>query len=206
MIRLKEKYKKEVIPAMMKEFGYKSNMAVPRIEKVIINSCFGKLVSGKTSQEVKKIQENILEDLTLISGQKPILVKAKKSISGFKLRKGMPVAATLTLRRKRMYDFLERLIYITFPRSRDFRGISSNSIDKNGNLTIGIKEHIAFPEVSTEKEKNIFGLEITVVTTAKTKERGIELLKLMGFPIKGFVREGKRAAKPERLQNLYPVK
>lgn len=184
MLSLKDKYKKEVIPEMMKKFGYKSSMAVPRIEKVIINSCFGKLVSGKTSQEVKKIQENILEDLALISGQKPMLIKAKKSISSFKLREGIPIAAIVTLRRKRMYDFLERLIYITFPRSRDFRGIDSNSIDRNGNLTIGFKEHIAFPEVSTEKEKNIFGLEITVVTTSKTKEKGLELLKLLGFPIK----------------------
>ncbi len=184
MLKLSEKYKKEVIPEMMKKFGYKSNMAIPRVEKVIINSCFGKSISGKTSQEVKKIQENILEDLALISGQKPVLIKAKKSISGFKLRKGTPIAALVILRRKRMYDFLERLIYITFPRLRDFRGINSNSIDENGNLTIGIKEQITFPEVSTEKEKNIFGLEITVVTTAKTKEKGLELLKFLGFPIK----------------------
>ena len=184
MLKLSDKYKKEIIPEMMRKFNYKSVMAVPRVEKVIINSCFGKLISGKTSQEVKKIQENILGDLALISGQKPILIKAKKSISSFKLRKGMPIAAVVILRRKRMYDFLERLIYITFPRSRDFRGINSNSIDKNGNLTVGLKEHIVFPEVSTEKEKNIFGLEITVVTTAKTKKEGIELLKLFGFPIK----------------------
>ena len=184
MLRLSEKYKKEVIPTMIEKFGYKSSMAVPRIEKVVINSCFGKLISAKTSQEAKKFQENILGDLSSISGQKPILIKAKKSISGFKLRKGMPISAIVTLRKKRMYDFLERLIYITFPRSRDFRGISSNSIDKSGNLTIGIKEHITFPEVSTEKEKNIFGLEITVVTTAKTKEKSLELLKLLGFPIK----------------------
>ena len=184
MLKLLEKYKKEVVPKMVERFGYKSPMAVPRVEKVIINSCFGKLISGKTSQEIKKIQENILGDLALISGQKPMLIKAKKSISGFKLRKGIPIAAIVILRRKRMYDFLERLIYITFPRSRDFRGINSNSIDKNGNLTIGIKEHITFPEVSTEKEKNIFGLEITVITTAKTKEKCLELLKLLGFPIK----------------------
>lgn len=184
MLRLKQKYIKEVIPKMQKEFGYKNLMAVPCVEKVVINSSFGKLISGKTSQEVKKIKANISEDLALITGQKPMLIKAKKSIAGFKLREGMEISAKVVLRKRRMYDFLERLIYITFPRSRDFRGINSDSIDKNGNLTIGMKEHIAFPEISTEKEKNIFGLEITVVTTAGAKEKGLELLKLIGFPIK----------------------
>lgn len=183
-MRLKEKYNQEVIPKMMERFGYKSRMAVPRIEKVVINTSFGKLISGKSSQEAEKIRETILGDLALISGQKPILIKAKKSISGFKLRKGTPIAAKVILRRKRMYDFLERLIYITLPRSRDFRGIDPNSVDENGNLTIGLKEQIAFPEVSTEKEKNIFGLEITIVTTAKKKERALELLKLLGFPMR----------------------
>ncbi len=183
-MRLKEKYQKEVIPAMMERFGYKTKMAVPRIEKVIVNTGFGRLVSGKTSEEQKKIQEVILNDLTLICGQHPILTKAKKAISGFKTRKGLPIGAKVTLRGKRMVDFLERLIHITLPRSRDFQGIDSASFDKKGNLTIGIREQIAFPEISPERTKIIFGLEITVVTTATKREEGIELLRLMGFPIK----------------------
>jgi large subunit ribosomal protein L5 len=183
-MNLKEKYEKEVLPKMMKKFGYKNKMAVPKIEKVVINVGFGKLISEKDSQEQKKIQEAILEDLAQISGQRPILTKSKKSISGFKLRKGLPIGAKVTLRRKKMYDFLERLINIGLPRSRDFWGIPENSVDKNGNLTIGIKEHIAFPEISPEKTKFIFGFEVTVVTNAKDREKGLELFKLMGFPIK----------------------
>jgi len=159
-------------------------MAVPRIEKVIVNTSFGKLIVGKTSDEQKKFLDSILEDLSLICGQKPILKGAKKSISTFKLRKGSPVGAKITLRKKRMYDFLERLIHIVLPRSRDFRGIDPTSFDKKGNLTVGIREHITFPEVSPEKTKTIFGLEITIVTDAKKREEGIELLRLMGFPIK----------------------
>lgn len=183
-MRLLEKYKKEVVPAMMKKFGYKNLMAVPKIEKVIVNTGFGRLVTGKTADEQKKIVEAIANDLALITGQKPIITKAKTSISGFKTKKGMPLGAKVTLRRKRMYDFLERLIHIALPRSKDFQGIDLKSFDRKGNLTIGIKEHIAFPEVSPEKVKNIFGLEITIVTNSKRKEEGIELLKLMGFPIK----------------------
>jgi large subunit ribosomal protein L5 len=183
-MNLKEKYEKEVLPKMMKKFGYKNKMSVPKIEKVVINVGFGKLISEKDSQEQKKIQEAILEDLAQISGQRPVLTKAKKSISGFKLRKGLPIGAKVTLRRKKMYDFLERLINFGLPRSRDFWGIPENSVDKNGNLTIGIKEHIAFPEISPEKTKFIFGFEVTVVTNAKDREKGLELFKLMGFPIK----------------------
>ena len=184
MIHLKDKYIKEVIPAMKEKFGYKNEMAVPKIEKVVINVGIGKLISGKPIDEQKKIQETILEEVALISGQRPILTKAKKSISGFKIKRGQPVGVKVTLRKKRMYDFLERLIHITLPRSRDFHGIDPKSVDKEGNLTIGIKEHIAFPEISPEKIKFIFGLEITIVTTAKTREEGLELLKLLGFPIK----------------------
>lgn len=184
MMPLKEKYEKEVIPEMIKKFGYKNKMAVPKIEKVMVNTSFAKLISGKSSEEAEKIQEAILNDLALICGQKPIVTKAKKSISGFKLKKGKVIGAKVTLRRKRMYDFLERLIHIALPRSRDFQGIDQKSFDKKGNLTIGIREHIVFPEVSPEKVKNIFGLEVTIVTTAKTQREGIELLKLMGFPIK----------------------
>ncbi len=184
MLSLKDKYQKEVIPAMMKKFGYKNKMAVPKIEKVVINNSFGSLVSGKTSKEQEKIQQIISNDLALISGQKPVLTRARKSIAGFKIRKGAPVGMKVTLRKKRMYDFLERLVNIALPRSRDFQGIKSSSIDKNGNLTIGIKEHICFPEVSPEKSNLIFGFEVIISTTAKTKKEGLELLKLMGFPIK----------------------
>ena len=142
---------------MMAKFGYESPMAVPKIEKVVINTGFGKLVVGKTSDEQKKIQEAILNELALITGQKPILTRAKKSISAFKIRKGIPLGSQVILRRKKMFDFLERLIHIGLPRSRDFRGINLQSFDRKGNLTIGIREHIVFPEVSPEKVKNIFG-------------------------------------------------
>ena len=184
MLHLKEKYQKEVIPAMMERFGYKNAIAVPRIEKVVINTGFGKLISGKTSEEQKKFCQNILGDLSLICGQKAQITVAKKSVAGFKLRKGIPIGARATLRKQRMNDFLERLIHIGFPRSRDFQGIDSKSFDKRGNLTIGIKEQIIFPEILPERARNIFGFEITITTTAKKKEEGIELLKLMGFPIK----------------------
>ena len=183
-LNLLEKYKKEVISKMMEKFGYKNEMAVPKIEKVMINTGFGRIVSGKTSDEQKKISEAILNDLILISGQRAILTKAKKAISSFKIREGQLIGAMVTLRGKRMYDFLERLIHIALPRSRDFRGIDQKSFDKQGNLTIGIKEHICFPEISPEQVKNIFGLEVTVVTNAKSKEEGLELLRLIGFPIK----------------------
>jgi len=182
--RLPEKYKREAIPQMMEKFGYKNIMAVPKIEKVVVNTGFGRLIADKTSQEQKKIFEAILEDFSLITGQRPVLTRAKKSISGFKIRQGLPIGAQVTLRGERMFDFLERLINIGLPRSRDFQGIDSKSFDKKGNLTIAIREHITFPEILIEKAKNIFGLEITVVTTAKKKEEGIELLKLLGFPIK----------------------
>lgn len=184
MLRLKEKYQKEVVPQMIERFGYKNQMAVPKIEKVVINTGFGRQVSDKTSGEQKKIQEAILEDLSLISGQRPILKKAKKSISGFKIRKGQVIGAAIILRKKRMFDFLERLIHIVLPRLRDFQGIALDSFDKKGNLTVGIREHIVFPEILPEKTKDIFGLEVTTVTTAKKQEEGIELLRLLGFPVK----------------------
>jgi large subunit ribosomal protein L5 len=181
---LSEKYQKEVIPEMMKKFGYKNTMAVPKIKKVVVNTGFGRLIAGKTSEEQKKISDAISEDFSLITGQKPILKNSKKSIAGFKTRKGLPIGTAVILRGKMMKDFLERLIHLVLPRLRDFQGIDPNSFDNKGNLTIGIKEHIAFLEVSPEKSKNIFGLEITVVTNTKTREEGIELLKLLGFPIK----------------------
>lgn len=184
MLKLKDKYQKEVIPQMMEKFGYKNKMAVPKIEKVVLNVGFGRLISGKSSDEQKKIYESILNDLTLIAGQRAILTFAKKSISGFKTRKGLAIGAKVTLRRKRMYDFLERLIHIALPRSRDFRGIEKKSFDQKGNLTIGIKEQTVFPEILPEKAKIIFGLEATISIKTKKREEAIELLKLLGFPIK----------------------
>jgi len=184
MDSLKEKYKKEVVPLMMEKFGYKSPMAVPCIKKVVLNSSFGKEVVGKSASEREKIQNLITQDLSLIAGQKTNLVKSKKSIAGFKLREGLEIAAVVTLRKDRMWALLERLIYLSLPRSRDFKGLDPKSMDKNGNLSIGFKEHIFFPEIFTEKEKTIFGLEITVVTNAKSKEEGLELYKLLGFPMK----------------------
>ena len=184
MLRLKEKYQKEIIPAMMEKFQYKNSMAVPKIETVIVNIGFGRFITGKTSDEEKKIINAVLADLTKICGQKAIATKAKKSIAGFKIRQGQLIGAKVVLRRKMMHDFLERLIHIVLPRSRDFRGIDQNSFDEKGNLTIGIREHIAFPEIAPEEMKLNFGLEVTVVTTAKNKKEGIELLKLLGFPVK----------------------
>lgn len=182
--KLKEKYTKEVIPAMMKKFGYKNVMAIPKVEKVVVNTGFGRTIFNKTSEEQKKTYKLIFDDLGSICAQKPILTKAKKSISGFKLREGMSIGAKVTLRGRKMYDFLERVIHIALPRFRDFRGIDLKSFDKEGNLTIAIKEHIVFPEVSPEKAKTIFGFEITVVTTAENREESIELLRFLGFPIK----------------------
>jgi large subunit ribosomal protein L5 len=181
---LKEKYNKEVLPEMKKEFGYKSSMAVPKIEKVSVNVGFGRSVVGKSAQERKKIQEGIIKDLSLITGQKMVLRKAKKSISSFKTRKGMSIGTSCMLRGKKMNDFLERLIHVALPRSRDFKGIDPKSVDQSGNLSIGIKEHIIFPEVSPEQAKQIFGLEVTIATTAENKEEGLKLFKLLGFPIK----------------------
>ena len=168
---------------MMEKFGYRNKMAVPRFEKVVVNTGFGRQIVGKSSAEQKKFLETMLEQLTLITGQKPILTKAKSSISAFKIKKGTPVGAMVTLRGQRMWDFLERLINIILPRSRDFKGIPAKSINL-GNLTIGIKESIAFPEISPEKTKGIFGLEISVVTNAPKKQEAFELFRLIGIPIK----------------------
>ncbi len=172
------RYRKIVVPALQKEFGIKNTMAVPKIEKVVINVGIGKVVKDD------KFVEKIVRDLGLLSGQKPIFRKARKSISGFKTRQGMNIGLMVTLHSKRMYDFIDRLIHVALPRSKDFRGISSKNFDKNGNLNLGIKEHSIFPEIHYESLKDIFGLEVTVVTTAKDREKGIELLRLMGFPIK----------------------
>lgn len=184
MLYLPEKYKKEVIPAMKEKFGYRNDMAVPKIEKVVVNTGFGRQIGGKTTEEQKKITDFITGELSLICSQRPIITRARKSISSFKIREGMALGVKTTLRGRKMIDFLERLIHLTLPRTRDFRGITPESVDKQGNLTIAIKEHIAFPEILPERAKSIFGLEVTVVTTAKTRKEGLELLKLLGFPIK----------------------
>jgi large subunit ribosomal protein L5 len=183
-MNLKEKYKKEVVPLMKKKFEYKSTMSVPRIVKVTVNTSFGKLVSGKTGDDLKKTTEAIVTDIANITGQRPTVTRAKKSIASFKLRQGMPIGAATTLRKSKMEDFIGRLIDVVLPRSRDFRGIDLKAFDKAGNLTIGIKEQIIFPEIYSEKIRNIFGMEITITTSAKTKEEGVELLKLMGFPLR----------------------
>ena len=178
MPRLLEKYRKVVIPLMMEKFGYRNVMAVPKIEKVAVNIGAGRIGTDKN------FKERVERDIALITGQKPAERAARKSISGFKIRQGMVVGLVSTLRGKRMYDFLDRLIAIALPRSRDFRGIEIKSFDQKGSLNIGIKEQIIFPEVEYESSKDIFSFQVTVATTAKTKEEGIELLKLMGFPIK----------------------
>ena len=178
--RLLAKYRKEVVPVMREKFGYKNIMAVPKIEKAVVNVGFGRKAVVKETAAIEKIEK----DLAKLTGQKPAVRKAKKSISGFKLRQGMVIGMMVTLRGRRMYDFIDRLISIALPRSRDFHGLDPKSFDKRGSLSIGIKEHSIFPEITYESLKDIFGLEISVVTTAKSKEEGIELLKLMGFPIK----------------------
>jgi len=177
MSRMLEQYRKSVIPAMQKKFGIKNVMAVPKIEKVVINTGIGKLVKED------KIVEKMTRDLALLSGQKPSFRKARKSIASFKLREGSPIGLMVTLRGKRMYDFLDRLVSVALPMSRDFWGIDGKNFDKDGNLNIGIKEHSIFPEISYESLKDIFGLQITIVTTTQDREKGVELLKLLGFPI-----------------------
>ena len=181
---LKEKYEKEVIPAMMKEFHLKSKMAVPRIEKVVINVGIGKMIGGQASGETKKIIETITKDLSEITGQKTNVTKARKSIAGFKVRAGVPSGISVVLRKKRMLDFLNRLINIVLPRTRDFSGLRTESMDNEGNLTIAIKEQVSFPEILPENVKKSFGFGITVVTSAHDKEKGLALLKLIGFPFK----------------------
>lgn len=176
---LQKKYQKEVIPAMKEKFGYKNDLAVPKIKKVIVN-----VGIGSSALKDEKIQEIISKDLTLITGQKPVPTLARKAIAGFKTRKGMEVGLKITLQGKRMFEFLSRLINVALPRTRDFRGLSPKSIDQGGNLTIGIKEHIIFPEISGEDIKKIFGLEVTVVSNARTRKEALELFKLLGFPIK----------------------
>src|SRR4030042_5649504 len=175
---LQEKYKKEIVLLMKEKFVYKNNLAVPKIKKVVVN-----IGTGSFSKD-EQTRQLIAKDLTLITGQKPVSTLSKKDISAFKIRQGMVVGMKVTIRGKRMFDFISRLINIVLPRIRDFRGLSPDSIDKSGNLNIGIREYIIFPELSGEDIKKIFGLEVTVVTDAKKREEATELFKLMGFPIK----------------------
>ena len=177
MSRLQKKYKENIIPVMKKKIGYRNDLAVPKIEKVSINVGTGKALSDA------KIFEEIVNDLSLITGQKPVKQKAKKSISSFKIREGMIVGVMVTLRGQRMYEFIDRLVSIVLPRVRDFRGLEKKSFDGKGNFNIGVKEHIVFPEINQENVRNIFGLEVSITTTAKTDEEGEELLRLFGFPI-----------------------
>lgn len=169
---------------MKAAFGYKNDMAVPKINKVTVNTGFGKQVAGISGDELKKFSQIVLDDLTMICGQKAVLTYAKKSIASFKLRKGIAIGAKVTLRKKRMNDFIDKLVWVALPRSKDFQGLEESSVDKTGNLTIGIEEQTVFPEASTETVKKIFGLEVIVSTSAKNQKEGIELLKLAGFPIK----------------------
>lgn len=175
---LKEIYTKKVIPAMKEKFGYKNILSVPRMNKVTVNMGTGRI---KEDQKLTIEAENIF---SLITGQKAVKTKAKKAIAAFKIRQGMDVGLKVTLRGERMYNFIDRLINFALPRTRDFQGLNVKSIDERGNLTIGIKEHIVFPEISQENVFHIFGFEIVITTTAKTKEEGFELFKLLGFPIR----------------------
>ncbi len=174
--RLLERWRKEIIPAMMKRFGYKNTMQVPWIEKISINVGVGEAVQDP------KILDGIVKEIALIAGQQPVTTKARKSISNFKLREGMPLGVRVTLRRAKMYEFFDRLINAAVPRIRDFRGFSDKSFDGRGNYTMGIKEQIIFPEIDVDKVTRIYGMDITIVTTAETDEEAYELLKNFGFP------------------------
>jgi large subunit ribosomal protein L5 len=174
--RLKEKYEKEVVPALMEKFNYDNIMQVPVVEKIVINMGVGDAVQNS------KVLDNAVEELTAISGQKPVITRAKKSIAGFKLREGMPIGTKVTLRQERMYEFLDKLISVSLPRVRDFRGISSKSFDGRGNYTLGVREQLIFPEVDYDKVSKVRGMDIVIVTTAKTDEEGRELLTLLGMP------------------------
>jgi large subunit ribosomal protein L5 len=176
--RLRKKYQEEVIPALMKKFGYKNVMEVPKIEKIVVNMGVGEAV-----QNIKEL-ENAMNDLALITGQKPSVRRAKRSEAGFKLRKGMPIGAKVTLRRDRMWDFLDRLISIALPRTRDFKGLSPKSFDGRGNYNFGLEEQTVFPEIDYDKVDKIRGMNITIVTTAETDEEAKALLEALGFPFR----------------------
>lgn len=174
--RMKQRYDEVIAQAMTEKFGYKNHMEVPKIEKITIN-----MGVGEGSQDKKKVT-TAAEEMALISGQKPVVTRAKKSIAQFKLREGMPIGCKVTLRRERMYEFLDRLITIAMPRIRDFRGLNANSFDGRGNYAMGLKEQIIFPEISYDQIEKVRGMDIIVTTTAKTDDEARELLRLFGFP------------------------
>src|ERR687891_1850691 len=176
MARLKEKYRDEVVPAMMKEFGYKNSMQVPRLEKITLN-----VGVGEATQNIKAIDAAVAE-IGAIAGQKPVVTRAKKAIANFKLREGVPIGCMVTLRRDRMYEFLDRLIHVALPRVRDFKGVSDRSFDGRGNYSLGLREQIMFPEIHADKVEKSRGMTITITTTAKTNDEGRALLRLMGMP------------------------
>jgi large subunit ribosomal protein L5 len=176
MARLRDKYREDIMPTMMSEFGYSNVMQVPKLEKIVLNIGLGEAV-----QNAKAIDAAV-GDLTQLSGQKPVVTRAKKSIAAFKLRAGMPIGAMVTLRGERMYEFLDRLVAIALPRIRDFRGVSPNSFDGRGNYTLGVREQIIFPEIDYDKIDRTRGLEMSFVTTARTDEEGRRLLALLGMP------------------------
>ncbi|MBQ8622777.1 MAG: 50S ribosomal protein L5 [Oscillospiraceae bacterium] len=176
MARLKEKYVSEVAPALMKKFGYKNVMQIPKLDKVVINVGCGE------AKENAKVVEAVCNDLAAITGQKPIVCKAKKSVANFKLREGMPIGVKVTLRADKMYEFVDRLFNVAFPRVRDFKGINPNSFDGRGNYSTGLKEQLIFPEIEFDKVDKVRGMDINFITTAKTDEEAKELLALLGAP------------------------
>ncbi|MGE7913384.1 MULTISPECIES: 50S ribosomal protein L5 [Lysinibacillus] len=176
MSRLKEKYLNEVSTALMSKFGYESVMQLPKVEKIVINMGVGDAVQNS------KALDSAVEELTIITGQKPVVTKAKKSIAGFRLREGMPIGAKVTLRGERMYEFLDKLISISLPRVRDFRGVSKKAFDGRGNYTLGVKEQLIFPEIDYDKVSKVRGMDIVIVTTANSDEEARELLTQFGMP------------------------
>lgn len=178
MARLKDIYINEIVPKLMKDFNYKSVMEVPRLEKIVLNMGLGEAIQNV------KILDSAVDELGVISGQKAVITKAKKSIATFKLREGMPIGAMVTLRKDRMFEFLDRLLNISIPRVRDFKGVSPKAFDGNGNYSLGIKDQLIFPEINYDKIDKIKGLNITIVTTAKSDEESRALLKYMGMPFR----------------------
>ncbi|MFW3505476.1 MULTISPECIES: 50S ribosomal protein L5 [Aerococcus] len=176
--RLQEKYKNEVVPSMIEKFNYSSIMQAPKLDKIVINMGVGDAVSNA------KNLENAVEELTLIAGQKPVITTAKKSIAGFRLREGMPIGTKVTLRGERMYEFFDKLVSVSLPRVRDFRGISNRSFDGRGNYTLGIREQLIFPEIDFDKVSKVRGMDIVIVTTADSDEESLELLTQLGMPFK----------------------
>ena len=176
MARLKDYYKSDVAPALMKKFGYKSVMQIPKLEKIVVNVACGE------ARENAKVMDAVVKDLSAITGQKPVLTTAKKSIANFKLREGMVIGAKVTLRADKMYEFMDRFFNVALPRVRDFRGINANSFDGRGNYNIGLKEQLIFPEIEYDKIDKIRGMDISFITTAKTDEEARELLTLLGAP------------------------